>query len=70
MDKKERYEKYRKYREDYNRDKYDRIMLRVFKGEKEKIKALADSQGISLNSLIYEALQKEIDRIKKRESQR
>ncbi|MDR2532641.1 MAG: Arc family DNA-binding protein [Oscillospiraceae bacterium] len=47
----------------YNEKAYDRIALRVFKGDKDKIKAFAESNGESLNGfinrIIYEAISKE-----------
>jgi predicted HicB family RNase H-like nuclease len=47
----------------YNEKAYDRIALRVSKGDKEKIKAFAESNGESLNGfinrIIDEALSKE-----------
>lgn len=36
----------------YNAKAYDRIALQVYKGQKEKIKAFAESQGLSLNGYI------------------
>ena len=36
---------------------YDRINLTVPKGEKEKIKAFAESKGESVNGFIYRAIQ-------------
>lgn len=36
---------------------YDRIALQVKKGEKDKIKARADSLGMSLNAFITEAIE-------------
>lgn len=47
----------------YNEKAYDRINLTVPKGEKEVIKAHAESQGESVNAFIYrtitEAIKKE-----------
>ena len=40
----------------YNAKAYDRIELKVKKGEKEKIKAYADQCGESLNGFINRAI--------------
>ena len=37
------------YKNKYNKDTYDRITILRTKGDKERLKALADNQGISLN---------------------
>lgn len=44
----------------YNAKSYDRIEIKVKKGEKEKIKAHAESRGMSLNAFIVEAIEKEL----------
>lgn len=36
----------------YNKKAYDEFKIRVFKGNKEKIKAYCDSKGMSVNSFI------------------
>lgn len=36
----------------YNKKAYDRIQIRVKKGEAEKIKAYAEKKGMSLNGYI------------------
>ena len=46
----------------YNAKTYDRITLQVKKGEKDKIKAHADSQGESLNGFINRAIDETIKR--------
>ena len=46
----------------YNAKTYDRIALQVKKGEKDKIKAHADSQGESLNGFINRAIDETIKR--------
>ena len=47
----------------YNDKAYDRLNIQVKKGEREKIKAFAESKGESLNGfinrLVYEAMEKE-----------
>ena len=45
----------------YIKEKLDSIMLRIPKGEKERIRSAADKKGQSLNSFIYTAVKKEID---------
>ena len=44
----------------YNAKSYDRIEIKVKKGEKEKIKAHAESRGMSLNAFIVEAIDEKI----------
>ncbi len=46
----------------YNSANYDRILLRVEKGEKELIKAHADAHGESLNGFINRAIGETIER--------
>lgn len=36
----------------YNAKTYDRIALQVYKGQREQIKAFAESQGMSINGYI------------------
>ena len=43
---------------------YDEIKLRVFKGEKEKIKAHAESMGESVNGFINRAIENQIKKDK------
>jgi len=38
----------------WNAKAYDTITLRVPKGEKEKLKKLADKAGLSLNAYMYQ----------------
>lgn len=47
-----------KYKNDFQRDHYDRIALNVPKGQKEIIKAYASSVGKSVNTFIWECIQK------------
>lgn len=51
----------------YNDKAYDRIALVVPKGEKDRIKAAAEKNGESLNSLINRVLFAEVERIEKEE---
>lgn len=48
------------YKNKYQAEKYDRIIVQVKKGQKEKIKAHAESRGMSLNAFIVEAIEKEM----------
>lgn len=48
------------YKNKYQAEKYDRIIVQVKKGEKEKIKAHAESRGMSLNAFIVEVVEKEL----------
>ena len=51
--------------EKYNAKAYDELKIRVPKGEKEQIKAHADTQGESLNGFVKRA----IDETMKRDSE-
>lgn len=51
----------------YIKDNYDQFSLRVPKGDREKYKKLAESQGKSLNGLINELLDAETLRMAKEE---
>lgn len=44
----------------YNAANYEQIQIRVNKGEKEKIKKYAESQGKSLNGYITELIEKDM----------
>ncbi len=44
----------------YNAKAYDEIKVRVRKGEKERIKALAQSQGKTVNGFIYDLIRAEM----------
>lgn len=50
----------------YMKENYDRINLTVQKGEKEAIKAHADSQGESINGFIKRAIEETMEREKGR----
>lgn len=43
----------------WNKKTYDDVRLRVKKGEKEKIKADADSAGMSLNSYVIYCIEQQ-----------
>ena len=46
----------------YQKKTYDRMELKVKKGEKEKIQKRAAELGMSVNSYISELIQKDLDR--------
>lgn len=46
----------------YNAKAYDEIKVRVFKGDKEKVKAHAENQGESLNGFIKRAIDETMKR--------
>lgn len=46
----------------YNSNNYEEIKLRVKKGEKDKIKAFAESQNDSVNGFINKAIIEKIER--------
>lgn len=52
----------KKANEKYNAKAYDEIKIRVKKGEKETIKAHAESQGESINGFINRAIDETIER--------
>jgi predicted HicB family RNase H-like nuclease len=52
----------KKANEKYNAKAYDEIKIRVKKGEKETIKAHAESKGESLNGFINRAIDETIKR--------
>lgn len=44
----------------YNKENYEQILLRVRKGEKEKIKVAAKDEGKSITAYIMEAVEEKI----------
>lgn len=44
------------YQNEFNRTHYDHFNLMLPKGEKERLKTIANSCGKSLNALIYECI--------------
>lgn len=51
-----------KYKNDFQRDKYDRIIVNVPKGQKEVINLAAKEQGYrSLNSFVVDAIREKIE---------
>ena len=55
-------EKQKEWTRAYNAKAYDDIKIRVPKGQREVIKAYAESKGKSLNQLIIELLDVEMNR--------
>lgn len=51
-----------KVKDRYNAKVYDEIKVRVFKGDKDTIKAHAESRGESLNGFINRAINETIER--------
>lgn len=45
----------------YIKNNYDSIILRIPKGERDKIKMFAESRGMSLNAFIYAAIKSEME---------
>lgn len=45
------------YNDEYNRQNYDRIGLRIPKGKKAVLQAYAEKNGISVNALIAQAIE-------------
>lgn len=49
-----------KYKKKYWKEKVDRIMVLVPKGQKEEIKKYADAQGVSMNRFIVNCVMEKI----------
>lgn len=49
-----------KVKDRYNRKAYDTIMLRVYKGGKEVVKARAEEKGLSVNGYINKLIEEDI----------
>lgn len=52
----------KKWNDENQKSKYDRIQLVVPKGEAEKIKAFAKQQGKSVNNLMYTLVSEAMER--------
>lgn len=50
------------YNNEFNRQKYDRLYIMIHKGEKDRLKAHAESHGESLNEFIKRAISEQICR--------
>lgn len=55
-----------KVKDRYNAKTYDEIKIRVYKGEKEKIKSHAESNGESLNGFVNRAIDEAMERDNKK----
>lgn len=51
-----------RYIQDYKKEHYDNVFVRIPKGEKEALKEHAESMGESLNAFIYRAISEQIFR--------
>lgn len=56
------------YKNKYEQDKYDRIILLVKKGRKEELKVIAAANNKSLNSFIVGAVEEKINSLKEEET--
>lgn len=52
----------RKANEKYTKKSYESVQLRVKKGRRDELKAIAESCGESLNTFINKAIEKRIER--------
>ena len=46
----------------YEKENYDKVLLRLQKGSRDKIKALAQQKGMSLNAYIVDLIEKDMER--------
>lgn len=51
-----------KYKNNFDRENYDRISVNVAKGQREKIKAHAESRNESINAFIARAIREQMKR--------
>lgn len=51
-----------KYKNEFQKQKYDRLVINVVKGEKEPIQEFAKSQGKSLNAYIVELIKEDMQK--------
>lgn len=49
----------------YQKDNYDRITVMAPKGTKEELRKAADLKGMKLSAFVLDAVQKELERMKK-----
>ena len=52
-----------KYQNDFNKRHYDRIVIMVPKGMKDKLKAFCKEQGFSMNEFIISAVKEKLERM-------
>lgn len=45
----------------YEKENYDKVLLRLPKGNREKIKAHAQQKGMSLNAYIVDLIERDMD---------
>lgn len=50
-----------KYKNQYDRDHYDNIHIIAPKGQKERIKAMANSKGISVSKYLLDLIEKDME---------
>lgn len=48
-------------KDEYNKMRFDSFLVRVGKGQKDKIKAHAESKGMSLNAYINSLIEKDMN---------
>ena len=46
----------------YEKENYDKVLLRLHKGSRDKIKAHAQQKGMSLNAYIVDLIEKDMER--------
>ena len=46
----------------YEKENYDKVLLRLQKGSRDKIKAHAQQKGMSLNTYIVDLIEKDMER--------
>ena len=51
----------------YDLKAYDKIYIRVKKGEKDRLKEYAESVGMSVNSFVLSALEEKIEQLNKKD---
>lgn len=56
---------YNKYQDEYKKNNYDRLTLLLPKMSKDKIRTIAEKQGLSINAWINKAIQEKIERYEK-----
>lgn len=54
----------------YEAKTYDQVKFKVYKGQRETIKAFAEAHGYSMNSFILEAVTEKMEQIERMEQKR
>lgn len=62
MEEQKKRNKKTEYKNRYQAENYDQVRLVVPKGEKERIKAAADAERISINAYIVQAIKEKMER--------